>query len=320
MGAGVADVLGEDGTYQDPLWRILVELTDLKRALLRCWPVRRLAFIAHAGPGDHLARAAALLHDVGHLPLSHTVEGVAGLDHHDLGAARVRELAPLLASHGVDVEDVLDVVSGRRTSVLSGAPGIVKLDHLDSWMRSGRAHGRTRQPPPATLARLDVVDGCISTDAATAGYLVELMIGEAHLHTSAVDVVPTAVVRHLAGVLLDDAPAGRVAEVAAMSDEEFWVLLMTDPATAGTTRALRADPAAWRVTGSAGVEDGSAGIPFTLRRLYLDLPLVDGAPMPPDHPALAALAALPSVPWHCTVVPRATQASARAGSATPGAG
>ena len=41
-----------------------------------------LALAAHFAPEDGLDRAAALLHDVGHLPLSHTFEGVAGLDHH----------------------------------------------------------------------------------------------------------------------------------------------------------------------------------------------------------------------------------------------
>ena len=333
MGAGVADVLGEGGAYRDPVWRIRVELTDLEQALLRCWPVRRLAFIAHAGasaisttqtytriehslgvlalvadvsPEDHLARAAALLHDVGHLPLSHTAEGVAGLEHHALGAARIRELDAVLARHGLDADEVIDVVSGRRPSALSGVPGVLKLDHLDSWMRSARVHGRTREPPPQTLARLRVVAGCVSTDPATAGYLVELMVGEAHLHTSAVNVVPTAVVRHLAGILLDAAPAARVAELAAMTDEEFWVLLMTDRSTADAARALRADPTAWHLRDPADVTGGPGGIRFTLRRLYLDLPLVDGTPMPTDHPALTALAALPTVPWHCTVVPPTT--------------
>ncbi len=327
----VADVLGADGAYRDPVWQVGVELTGVEQALLRTWPVRRLAFVAHAGassisttqrstrlehslgllalvahfaPLDHLARAGALLHDVGHLPLSHTVEGVAGLDHHHLGAARTRELGPVLAAHGLDAEDVLAVVDGRRASVLSGAPGRAKLDHLDSWVRSAHAHGRTRRPPPEVLARLAVVDGCVSTDPATAEHLVELVVAEARRHTAAVNVVPTAVVRHLAAVLLDAAPPERVAQVAVTTDEELWGLLLTDPATARATRALRADPAAWRLADpEAAGSGGSTGIPFTLQRLYLDLPLVDGTPMPPDHPALAALAGLPRTPWRCTVVP-----------------
>jgi len=110
------DVLGTEGSYVDPLWRITVELTPLERDLLRSWWVRRLGFIAHAGaavistnqsysrlehslgllslvahftPDDRVARAAALVHDIGHLPFSHTFEGVDGLNHHALGAELV---------------------------------------------------------------------------------------------------------------------------------------------------------------------------------------------------------------------------------------
>ncbi len=263
-----------------------------------------LALAAHFAPEDGLARAAALLHDVGHLPLSHTFEGVAGLDHHALGARRVQELADVLAGHGMDAEDVLAVETGRRPSVLSGAPGVLKLDHLDGLVRSGRAHGRTRQAAPATLARLQVTRGCVGTDATTAGYLAELVAAEARWHCSDVNVVATGVVRYLASVLLQEASPARVGQVAAMTDEEFWVLLMGEPVTADAARALRKDPAAWRVA-AAGEAATSGGIPYSLRRLYLDLPLVDGALMPGEHRALAAL---PTMPWTCAIVPPAALA------------
>lgn len=174
--SGVADVLGIGGVYRDPLWRVTVELTALERALLRCWWVRRLAFVAHAGaaaavttvqtysrlehslgllalvshfdPADVTTRAAALLHDVGHLPMSHTFEGVAGLDHHQLGAERIMELSALLHEHGVVAADVLVTVNGSRPSVLTGAAGLLKLDHLDSFLRSGvRTGGPVNRRP-----------------------------------------------------------------------------------------------------------------------------------------------------------------------------
>ena len=43
------DTLGLDGVWWDPLWRVEVRLTPLEHALLTSWPVRRLAFVAHAG-------------------------------------------------------------------------------------------------------------------------------------------------------------------------------------------------------------------------------------------------------------------------------
>ena len=193
-----SDTLGTSGVFTDPMWRVSVALTPLEQDLLRCWWVRRLGFIAHAGaavitttqsytrlehslglltlvahfdPDDEVARAAALLHDIGHLPFSHTFEGVAGLDHHQLGADRIEELGPILRRHGVEASAVIDVEAGRRPSVLHGPAGALSLDHLESFVRSARSHGRTREPPPATLARLHIDNGAVSTDARTGAYL-----------------------------------------------------------------------------------------------------------------------------------------------------
>jgi HD superfamily phosphohydrolase len=46
---GSCDTLGTGGTFRDPLWRAVVPLTALEQDLLRCWWVRRLNFVAHAG-------------------------------------------------------------------------------------------------------------------------------------------------------------------------------------------------------------------------------------------------------------------------------
>lgn len=330
MDFDVTDVLGVGGVYRDPLWRVTVQLTALERELLRCWWVRRLAFVAHAGaavittvqtysrlehslgvlalvshfdPGDVCTRAAALLHDVGHLPISHTFEGVAGLDHHQLGSARIAELAPLLDRHGLDAADVLATVEGRRASVLGGAtPGALKLDHLDSFVRSGRTHGATRQPPAKTLHRARVIDGAVSTDADTANYLLELIGGEARRHCSPANALPNGVVRHLATVLLDNAPGEIIDAVATMTDDEFWTLLRTDPRTAAATIALRKDPAGWTI--SAG--DDPAGLGFAVTRLYLDLPLVDGKMLVPERRFFDEL---PTLPWRCTITPPADAAA-----------
>lgn len=328
----MADVLGIGGIYRDPLWRVTVELTPLERELLRSWWVRRLAFVAHAGaaaittvqtysrlehslgvlalvahfaPGDACTRAAALLHDIGHLPMSHTFEGVAGLDHHELGSARIAELAPLLDRHGIDAADVQATVEGRRASVLGGgAPGVLKLDHLDSFVRSGQAHGRTRQPPAMTLQQIRVVDGAVSTDAATAGYLAELIGAEARRHCSMANAVPIGVVRHLATVLLQHAPPTNADAVAAMTDDEFWTLLRTDPRTAEPASALRRDPAGWTI----GTDVDRTGIEVAVTRLYLDLPLVDGQVLLPERNFIDEL---PVLPWRRTIIPPPHVASPR---------
>ncbi|WP_461143539.1 HD domain-containing protein [Salinifilum aidingensis] len=173
----VADVLGTGGVYRDPLWRVTVQLSDLEQELLRSWWVRRLGFVSHAGaasiattqsytrlehslgllaltahfaPDDAPARAAALLHDVGHLPLSHTFEGVVGLEHHQLGAQRIGELAGVLAAHGLDPEEVIAVEAGRRASVLRGARVRSSWTTSSRWCAAAAptgARGRHRRRP-----------------------------------------------------------------------------------------------------------------------------------------------------------------------------
>ncbi len=96
-----------------------------------------LALVAHFAPEDHEARAAALLHDIGHLPFSHTLEGIAGLDHHTIGHARIRELEPVLERHDTSADRIIALGSGEQPSPLRASSGAMKIDHLDSFVRSG---------------------------------------------------------------------------------------------------------------------------------------------------------------------------------------
>ncbi|MEU7141084.1 HD domain-containing protein [Nocardia sp. NPDC046473] len=321
----VSGILGRDGWYRDPVWAVAFRLTPVEQQLLRTWELRRLQFIAHAGaaalttsqtytrlehslgllalvahfaPDDEVARVAALLHDIGHLPFSHTFEGVAGLNHHELGRQRVRGLAPLLAEHGMDAEAVLRVEEPGSVSVLRGLPGGLKLDHLESFVRSGRTHARLSESPPDTLAKLRLVDGAVHTDRATARYLADLAFGEALYLCGWDNALPNGALRGLVGVLLDEAPE-RAADIAPMTDDELWALLLTDARTAELTRRLRRDPLGWQLLAD-GHPDASLGWIYQLNRLYLDTACVDGAPLGFREERLAEL---PELPWRCVVVP-----------------
>ncbi len=330
--------LGDSEVVVEPLWRVELHLSDLERELLTTWWVRRLGFVSHAGaasvttvqsysrlehslgllalvasfaPEDREARAAALLHDIGHLPFSHTFEHSTGLDHHTIGAGRIRELAPLLARHDIDAEAVIDIADGRAPSVLGSTTPGMRLDHFESFVRSGRAHGRTTVSPSETLRRVRLHDGVVNTDAETGEYLRCLVVGEAQSQVAPTNLAPIAVMQQLAAALLQDPMrATSTAQLAAMTDDEFWAAVLSCSATRDLALRLRARPDLWcllpaSATKSATVSD--PGIPATpgalslrVRRLYLDLPLVDGQPLPPIDPAAHGL---PQVPALFEVVP-----------------
>ncbi|OIV35329.1 hypothetical protein BIV57_22015 [Mangrovactinospora gilvigrisea] len=299
--------LGRNGSHRDPVWGVTTRLTPVEEELLTARPVRRLRFVAHAGaavltthqgysrlehslgvlalaahfaPEDRTARVAALLHDVGHLPFSHTLEGLNGLDHHRLGTDRIRALAPLLAAHGIDAEEVIATEAGERPSVISAPPGALKLDHLESLVRSGLVHGRLDELPARLLARVRVVDGAVETDRATAEVLVGLVEQEAEYHCSWENAAPNAMLRGLVEALLADRPE-LASEIPGLTDDQLMQLLAEHPSTADGAALLRWEPQRLVLSPDTGIE-GAAGYPYGVDRLYLNTPRVDGRPVPLD--------------------------------------
>lgn len=94
-----------------------------------------------------LAYAAALLHDVGHAPLSHTLEAAFkrsfGIDHHIAGSEILlgqspygREITNILIAHGLDPEEVLAIASGEQDRFDGFFGGPINFDTIEGILRS----------------------------------------------------------------------------------------------------------------------------------------------------------------------------------------
>ncbi|WP_159101644.1 HD domain-containing protein [Acetobacter papayae] len=113
-----------------------------------------------------LAWAAALLHDIGHAPLSHTLESAFkrsfGIDHHIAGADIIlgrspygREIINILSSHGLDPEEVLSIANGQSERFDGFFNGPINFDTIEGILRSWtyvKPHANALSPERVVLA------------------------------------------------------------------------------------------------------------------------------------------------------------------------
>ncbi len=121
-----------------------------------------------------LIGAAALLHDIGHAPLSHSLEPVFteafGMDHHrataDILFGRVplgTEVHALLREAGVDVERLAAVIEGREEGHDGFFGGPINFDTIEGILRSHTYDPAAPRSSPETVMvaatrRRDVAD------------------------------------------------------------------------------------------------------------------------------------------------------------------
>lgn len=131
---------------------------------------------ARSSPAEVIDRrlllAAALLHDVGHGPLSHTLEPVFdaefGINHHQATELIVRgqtrlglEVAAALRNYSVDAVEVVSLINGRHSGPMNFLfSGQINLDTLEGITRSRAFLSKATAPASAgsmasKIARLD---------------------------------------------------------------------------------------------------------------------------------------------------------------------
>jgi len=115
--------------------------------------------------------AAALLHDIGHAPLSHSMEPAFrkhyGVDHHRIGREIILgngcdggEVSGILSQYGVDPVGIIDLIEGRE--IVEGADIFsrsINVDTIEGIIRSSRyIHGGVFMNPSLVLDSMRLLD------------------------------------------------------------------------------------------------------------------------------------------------------------------
>ena len=109
--------------------------------------------------------ASALLHDIGHAPLSHSLEPVFkenfGINHHDATSKVIQGQSPLgksisriLKSQGISAEEVICLIDGHSTSQFSALfSGAINIDTIDGILRTLAIFGHKTTTSPLMVVR-----------------------------------------------------------------------------------------------------------------------------------------------------------------------
>lgn len=126
-------------------------------ALLHC------DIVGLGGAERRLVGVAALLHDIGHAPLSHSLEPVFkqmfDIDHHGASAAIIRGSVPLgrdvhaaLRTDGIDIDSLIDTIGGHRPGHGGFFDGPINFDTIEGILRT-----QTYEKPAPKAASPDTI-------------------------------------------------------------------------------------------------------------------------------------------------------------------
>lgn len=298
-------------TLYKPLWQLEIPLMPLDQKILHSFPLQRLHFISHMGaarfgtpmvhsrlqhtlgvfalvahydPEHTLARLAALLHDVGHVPFSHALELLPNVNHHRMTEALL-DKAPLdKLLEDIDKDELINLINGKTQSVLKDKVNTLNADNLDSWVRGGVALGFPLSPKQL-LEKFVLRDGFLETDTDTATMFAKLIIKAAEGQLKPLDLAANAMLANLVGELLE-LGALDVKQLPDLIDDELISLLLYTPKTRARMQALLFEPHRLRVRPLAEGETLSENELPVQPYLYLAMPRVNGASILEQVPAL----------------------------------
>ncbi|WP_158589661.1 MULTISPECIES: HD domain-containing protein [Clostridia] len=233
---------------------------------------------AHFFPNDKLARAAAILHDIGHLPFSHSIERTFGFNHHELTEKYLKdnEIEEILDKADLTCLEVIDFLNSQNQ--ITGTDEIIGLDHLDSFFRDTYMNGGIDRLPKDLLSSLSCSKtGVIANDYETALYVMELILMDHELFLSpqllAADrILAEAISLHFKGIVDSD--------IAFLTDFELLTLLnnSSNSTVKDLMNLLMNNPSKINIQSSITGD----GISFGVRKIYNKTPMLDGKPLSED--------------------------------------
>lgn len=285
----------------EPLWKLRIQLSDEEKALLRSKKVRRLHFIRHGGasfinthhtfsrlqhtlgvfaltahfePDNRALRAAALLHDIGHAPFSHTLESLPSVDHHEWTREALfsEEIVDILSSANIRAAEVMEYIDGSNRSILRNKDGVLHADHLDSLVRSAFIGGYLNSSAGELLEAVSYRNGSLQFPLETGKLVTGLIWEEARMQASPANIGVNAIMRKLAGSLVHNNELDTT-KLPLMTDTHIEQLLLNDPDTQEEYEKLLME--SWRIR----VSQDKPAFPAetaVLSKLYLAMPLIQG--------------------------------------------
>ncbi|MBB5766712.1 HD domain-containing protein [Xanthomonas euroxanthea] len=165
---------------------------------------------------------AALLHDIGHAPLSHSLESVFrslyGVDHHKVGREIILginplgfEIASILDDFDIDAQELVDLIEGDK--VISGADIFSRAINVDT--AEGIIRSSMYMACHVPLSPVSVIDALARLDESSSALLDEFWLQKGRVYKS--------LIQSSAGALADIICVAYMKEnLTSFSADQYW--------------------------------------------------------------------------------------------------